>query len=139
MTETFTPDPKRIKHTRAETKAKYNWVLGSVIYDATVCDPEAYPKIEEKKFSCMGDFGVGIDPEGTAKYYYAVYDAIQHLDKAIELLEDTQSCVGNWDVRDARWENAYNGLTQMRNDWTEEYETMRQRAIKLKRKRLLNE
>jgi hypothetical protein len=139
MTEAFAPDPKRVKRTRAETKAKYNWVLGSVFYDETVCDPETYPKLEKKKFPRMEDFGVGIDPEGTGKYYYAVYDAIQHLDKSIELLEDAQSCVGNWDVRDPLWEAAYNGLTEMRNDWVDQYEVMRQRAIKSKNKKQLKE
>jgi hypothetical protein len=130
----FIPNPKRIKQSVEETKIKYPDSGGYIVYDPSMCDVSKYPKIEKKEFQQVAEWGIGIDPEGTATYYYAVYDAIQKLDKAILLLEETQDCITMWDVRDGLWEESYNNLNQMRNDWVEHYENMRKRAIKEKSK-----
>jgi hypothetical protein len=133
METKFEPNPKRIKRTTEETKAQYEGSGGYVVYDPDVCDPEEYPVLEKKKFPELEPWDTGLDPEGDADYYYAVYDAIQKVDAAIVLLDEAQDCIANWDVRDGRWEESYNNLTQMRNDWVDEYTTMRNRAIKSKK------
>ncbi len=129
MDTPFEPSAKRIKQDVPASSDRW----GMVVYEESECDPEKYPMIEKKVFEQVWDTGCGLDPYNDATYFYAVYDAIGKLDKAIESLAEVQRQIAMYDVSDYRWGEAYNKLTEMRNDWVEIYKIIKKRAIRVKR------
>jgi hypothetical protein len=101
------------------------------VYNLKECDPRKYPEIPVKGFKCIDGWdGNGVDIYGDATYFYSMYDAIEKVDQAIRMLEEAQDCIANHDVSDYTWVESLTNLRSMRNNWANDYEKMRRRAIR---------